>query len=207
MCKRASIIISLLILTLFSSVATTQELKYYVSAHGGLAMPLDAETTFTGYPDTYNFDFDTSPVFGGAVGAANGPWRSEVELGYRSHDADAINGIPLAGTGFASDVDILTGLVNVYYDHDIGHALKPFVTAGIGFANIDARLAAAIVGATSDDTTVLAWQVGAGLNYALSDRFSLEAKYRFLMGSDPEFEIATSEFRSHDILFGVRLGF
>ena len=61
----------------------------------------------------------------------------------------------------------------------------------------------------TEDDTVFAWNVGAGVSYAVSDMFDIELKYRYLMVADLEFEEGREVDgpNSHNISLGMRYNF
>lgn len=215
--QRAPVTISLIFLSLFSTTAFGQDLEFYLSGQAGLAFMNDAATTDSATPgQTLDLGFDSGIAFVGAFGARRDQYRTDFELGYQSHDLDTVGVsgmiVSLAGTGISGDVGIITGLVNVYYDMGIGHGLTPYLTAGMGFANIDTSITIVdTLGATvanfSDSDTAFAYQFGAGVGYDLSERVTLDLRYRYLGASDPEFGTVISEFDSHNVLFGLRFDF
>ena len=64
-------------------------------------------------------------------------------------------------------------MLNAYYDIDTGTKFTPYVGAGIGMARLKAKI--------DDETdfskskTTFAWQVGAGISYAMTENVSLDA--------------------------------
>lgn len=116
---------------------------------------------------------------------------------------------PVAGAG--GDVDLWTGLANVYYDIDIGLSLMPYIGGGIGVARYSADLAAPGGPALNDSDTVFAYQVSAGLGYAITPSTTIFGGYRYLATQDPEISSAganiETEYQSHNAQVGVRFGF
>jgi opacity protein-like surface antigen len=61
---------------------------------------------------------------------------------------------------------------------------------------------------TSDDDTVFAWQVGAGVSYAVNANFDLEVKYRYFVIDDVEILDGEVESpSSHNVYLGMRYTF
>lgn len=129
-----------------------------------------------------------APVFtaGGAVGWAlereAGRLRLEIEgrgrdaLGFA--EADAEQSAALRAT------DGWSALVNLWRDVDLTEKLGLYAGGGIGGGGYRVALSSAV---PAENFTVtgnaatggLAWQAGAGVNYALSDRITLDLGYRF----------------------------
>lgn len=211
---RLSLILIVLSLSILPITAHSQEgaNQYYVSGNFGITFPRDSTTTDSTVPGTtLDFGYDNGWSFIGAFGAKRDQYRADFEFGFQTNDLDSVKAmgttLPLAGTGIKGHVDVVTGLVNVYYDFDLNNGFVPYLTAGLGFANATAKITVPGYGTVSDDDTVFAYQAGAGIGYVLNDRITLDARYRYLGTSDSNFGTTKSEFASHNILLGVRVNF
>lgn len=202
---------------------------FYVSGNIGVAMPRDATLTSPAAPGfSADVDFDSGLALGLALGYKFGPARVEGELAYQKNDFDditvsaggvSISGAALTGVPFSGDVKTTSFLLNGYYDFANDSAFTPYLTAGLGFAKVKASsdpwdltgLGGGVIPGWSDSDTVFAYQIGAGLEYALSQTVSLDARYRYFATSDPSITIDgenfDAEFASHNLLLGVRVSF
>lgn len=54
---------------------------------------------------------------------------------------------------------------------------------------------------------MFAYQVGAGVGYALTPQVTLDVKYRYFATADPDFDGTDMEYASHNIYAGIRLDF
>lgn len=108
------------------------------------------------------------------VGGYVGGFRAGLEYAYRSYDFDskAFNSSGVSISTLERTVNVHTGLVNAYYDFDIGMAIKPYLGAGIGAAYISSSL-------DSGDNTFFAAQGIGGLEYQVDNTTSLYADYRY----------------------------
>lgn len=165
--------------------------------------------------------------FGALVGFG---MRGEIEVGaveteISSHTVTAL-GATLDDDNAFGSTRIIHALANVAVDYDLG-AFKPYATAGIGIANVsfmnhgivvDAATSAASglpvgnVTAMNDSANALAWQVGAGVAYALNDTVTLEAGYRYFGVENARLTAVDGtesdvDVHQHQGLFGVRVGF
>lgn len=178
----------------------------YGSVNVGFAMAADSDISITGLP-TVEIEYDPGFTIGGAVGYMNEKYRLEGELAYQANDVDKIAGVPTSALGISAEANILTFLFNGYYDFDTGTAFTPFITAGIGFANVSYEE----TGGADDDDTVFAYQIGAGIAYAMTDSMNLDLRYRYLGASDAEFSDpsgnAEVEVSSHNFTIGLRFAF
>lgn len=205
---RKLIIISVsLMLTFFSSLVYSAE-GLYGRLDIGVAIVSDSDLTdpilAPGF--TFEIESDAGVTFGGALGYDFGSFRVEGEVGYQVNDFDKIGtlGVSLDLTG---DVSVLSFLVNGYYDINTNTAFTPYISAGLGFANVEFdgfNIPGSGVPDTSDDDTVFAYQIGAGIGYAVTEKVTIDANYRFFGTSDPEFGTTESEFTSHNIFLGIR---
>ena len=141
----------------------------------------------------------------------------------------------------SGSVDQLGAMANVWYDIDIGDAWTPYVGGGLGFIRVDQsdlsfdtdalkdglrplaqanqELRAALqelgdveVPTASATDTAFAWQLGAGVGYALSDTATLQLGYRLQAVDGLEFSgrnamvstMAETDLRVHFIEIGIR---
>ena len=181
----------------------------YVSGNIGMAVATDADVTDAS-PYTGTMQYDSGLALLGAVGYGMDNFRIEGEVGYQKNDFDSLE---IIGYKFdlSGDISTLSGMCNGYYDFSVGHGFTPFVTAGIGFAQVeinDYSVDGYSEPAWNDDDTVFAWQVGAGVGYAVSNNMTLEAKYRYFATNKAEFDDgSTLEFASHNFYVGMRYSF
>ncbi len=108
-----------------------------------------------------------------AYGRVRGLPPSELEEDYAALPAQQQSTYEEAARGTSrirGDLTILTVWANAFYDFDLQSAWKPYVGGGLGFArvSIDAKSEATGSSLADDEDTVFAYQIGAGLGYALS---------------------------------------
>lgn len=173
----------------------------YVSCNLGLAMPSDSDGSVEGNPVPFHTSYDTGWALGAAIGYDFGNTRLEGEVAYQKADEDKA-GYVTAQQDSTSDKSARSFLVNGYYDFTNSSAFTPYLSAGLGYAKIKWSGE----GESLSDT-VFAYQVGAGVGYALSKNVTLDVKYRYFATSDPKFDVTEMEFASHNLLFGVRVNF
>jgi len=198
--------------------ATQADITPYVSLSGGYATLEDSdvrvmdtmdvgEISADGWQHSYNIE--------GAIGFA---WSSEDEfttilrmelaLSYQENDLDEYTddigalGPPGASYSLDGEVEIISLMVNGYFDIPTGTALTPYILAGIGAADVEAD----ILGDTLGDT-VFAYQVGVGLAWALNDHVILDLKYKYFQTDEVEDSDLEVEISSHQIQVGLRYQF
>jgi len=130
-------------------------------------------------------------------------------VSYSKADMDKISGTATDGTTTVSgsgkidgDVSALAFMVNGWYDFDTGSKWVPYVGGGLGMAKVEST----ILSAESDDT-VLAYQVGAGVGYKLTENTTATLGYKYFGTSDPNFDGVDAEVGTHNFTVGVRLAF
>jgi outer membrane immunogenic protein len=163
----------------------------YVGAHVGYAW---ANTTindlddysFSLNPDELEFDFDSDGIVGGVHVGYN--WQSgqfvfgaEADIAATGIDNTIDNPmIPGSGETFATNIDwfgTLRGRLGYAVDRFL-----PFVSGGLAFGDIESSYndpLDGVVSAVASDV-VFGWTIGAGAEYALTDRWSLRAEYLYV---------------------------
>ena len=185
----------------------------YVSADVGLAMLNDADATDRSLPGVEaSMEYDAGVAVIAALGYKMQQFRFEGEIGYQVNDFDQQSAFGL-NLDLEGDQTALSFLANVYYDIPTNSRFTPFITAGIGFVMVDINdlrySASTWQQPFSDDDTVLAGQVGAGVSYAVNDKTDVELKYRYFMADDLEFSDGSTLDgpSSHNIYLGMRYTF
>lgn len=151
---------------------------WYASLFAGVVAPEDSGITNYAYVD--NVSFRTGYTIGVAVGTevAEG-LRGELELSYMNYAAKDYNyqrtqpKLPVGG-----DVDLYFILANLWKDFDLGNGFMPYIGGGIGIGIANVELTHPFL-ALDDTATGLAGQLGAGIRFALTDRLTADAGYRF----------------------------
>lgn len=183
----------------------------YVSGNLGLAILSDSDVTDSTVPGiTLDIESDTGLALGVAAGYDFGNnIRIEGEIAYQKNDVDkaSLLGVDVDLTG---DTSSLAFLLNGYYDFANESAFTPFISAGLGVAEVeinDFNVPGSGLPSSNDDDTVFAYQVGAGVGYAVNEKVTIDVKYRYFGTSDPDFETTTAEYSSHNFYAGIRVAF
>jgi OmpA-OmpF porin, OOP family len=197
----------------------------YLEAHLGYGFPEqvdvdgEAEVPLLG---TLGFDgdieLDDAYVLGGALGygLALGPGagrlRLEANVSWRENDLDRLEaeGFDVEGDG---ELGLLVGLVNAYYDLDLGLPLRPYVGGGVGAARVSVDVDAGDLLDADDEGWAFAWDLAAGLGYEVVDGLELTGGYRYLRVEGTDFgiggggELDVDHYASHEVLLGLRYTF
>ncbi len=175
------IVLGFMALTCFAPSANAA--MPYARGSVGLASMGDSEHTARSY--------DTGYTVTGAVGLDRGQYRVEAELGHQT------SGVKNSDY----EVSMTTCMANFYYDIELPLApVKPFVTAGVGFANVVEDTGVEV------DDRVLAWQIGAGAGFSVAPFVTCDVQYRHLTTTDPELAGAKKySFGSNNVTIGLRI--
>ncbi|MCQ2965587.1 MAG: outer membrane beta-barrel protein [Alphaproteobacteria bacterium] len=134
----------------------------------------------------------------------------------------------LVKTHLDQDLKQHLAMVNGYYDFNLGR-FKPYVMAGIGYSKTKYLIKDK---STEDGVSVpdlkthmshshLAWSVGAGFGFDLTEHFTFEAGYRFTdagqikgypkfsegLAEDEDSTLLKYKTRTHEVLAGIRYSF
>jgi opacity protein-like surface antigen len=167
------------------------------------------------------FDLRFNPgLLGSAVvgwdfepGNPAGEGRIELEYSHRTNRLDQArfaDGVAPAGGNLMAD----SLLVNFYgVSHGEDRSWSPYVGAGLGAARIEASNLTVTGGPLSSDSAlVFAYQFGLGIDYALTERLSLDLGYRFFSSIRPKFSEVNGppfkmDYLNHSVVLGLRVGF
>lgn len=141
-----------------------------------------------------------------------GEGRIELEYSHRRNPLDQVEFAEgnFKGGGNLTADSLLVNFFGAYHDKS---RWAPYLGGGIGVARIktdDLQVTGQLL--SSDSATVFAYQLGAGCEYALTERLNLDFGYRYFGSSSPEFSAANGrkfemDYASHSVVFGVKLGF
>ena len=200
-----------------SSVALAETNGWYVGAETGLNVVPDLKVKNDRLSGKESNDLGYGVV--GSAGYGFGPIRVEGELGWRQNGVDkltaAVGNANAKGNGKGS-IDALTLMSNVYYDVNTGTAWTPYIGAGIGAADLIADKVRSNGYTISDDNDwVFAYQGIAGVSYALNEKVSLNADYRYLRTTEANFSgdssigggSAKATYQAHSVFVGFTYKF
>jgi len=133
---------------------------------------------------------------------------------YRQFRAEAEAGWNRGAAGLTGRTDTASLTANIYYDIDTGTPLTPYIGGGAGLARVAfANVAVPGLGTIDDDVWGLAWQLGIGVSYGLSDKVDLYAGYRWFdvanvkMDTNNGSRVKLDDFGSHNVELGIRFRF
>lgn len=182
--------------------------RWYFGGSLGVSIADNADWTGSALSgSTVGFEYDTGFNLSGVFGYEMDMFRFEGELLSQYNASDTA-----AATG---DINLTALMTNAYFDFPNKTRFTPFLTAGLGFAYVEADNLyiqvnnTVITGSPTD--TVFAYQIGAGVAMNIKPNLIVDFKYRYLGTSDPNFSVngtdIDAEFSSHNITLGLRYAF
>ena len=196
-----------------------QDYKVRDGAFGGGATPADGAVIVRS-------EFDPGWAAGLTMGYAMGLFRPELEFAYRTNDVDKQRDLtfPFLGTPVEADavrksdrVDAITGMLNLWFEpFGAGDsAFQPYVGGGVGALNYRLENPAYLgIALEDDDDTVFAWQLGAGVGFALGEHAMLSLDYRWVNSEDVKLEPVDDsstrikeKYEAHTAMLSLRFGF
>jgi opacity protein-like surface antigen len=188
-----------------SSNSFAEPIRSYVGLSTGVVLPNSSslnDVNGTTSDVSYNPGLSVSGFVGHELGMG---LRLEGEVNYNRTDLDKIN---TAGNIHKLNAELWSiGLfANTYYDFIISNAFKPYIGAGLGFKSVN--MSGATVGDArlwdSDRDTVFAYQVGFGYSAKMTRDMAFDMGYRYQGTEKFRIDRMTSDFSSHNIVFGIR---
>ncbi len=185
----------------FSTPAQAECDGWYAALRGGMVKhDMSGDTGKTGMTDAIKIDDDLLMI-SGALGYRYQHWRGEFEFVWR----DYVEGDDQYTT---EKFKTYSYMLNVYYDLLPYNWWTPYVNAGIGltqlkFTSFDKSNPAATNMYGNLDPLNFTWSVGAGLSLKVTNRFNVDAGYRYYdMGG-----IRAADIDAQEIYAGVRYVF
>ncbi|EMT6382780.1 outer membrane protein [Providencia rettgeri] len=225
---------------LFSHIAHANNGVYITGKLGSSIIQLSDQKWISedGLDGTYHGGNKTKGVFGGgiAVGynfydAFSLPIRTELDFTMRGKASSHYN---LATSSYGTpgshgywdsddaknDITLNTFMVNSYYDFKNSTAFTPYISLGLGIANLKhkAKYEYTEVSYSSNVTDVdsysksktatnFAWSLGVGTQYMFNENLALDLSYRYLDAGKSDISYIDSKskvkVKTNDIMLGV----
>lgn len=171
---------------------------WYAALRGGMAThDVDGDASDPNFGSAIKLDDDLLMI-SGALGYRYQHWRGEFEYVWR----DYVEG---SDDFYTEKFKTYSYMLNAYYDFLPYNWWTPYVGAGIGLTQLkySAFDSASGQGSTKYDPMNFTWSVGAGLSLKVTNRFNVDAGYRYYdMGS-----IKSSDVTAQELYAGVRYVF
>jgi opacity protein-like surface antigen len=149
-------------------------------------------------------EWDSDAGFGGAVafGRQLGDFRAEVEFAYQDADMDEFT--DAFGDVYGGDVNVMTVMVNGYYELPVYDAFSVYAMAGIGYAKYDMDVDVNSVYAGGESDNAFAYKAGVGMTYNFTEEIAGDLGYEYLGVADAG---AASSINGHNVVASVRFKF
>lgn len=183
---------------LFAAQAQAVELNPYVSLKGAFVDMENKANIDSAYTTPSNKIINNKIVdkglsdntwgvraaYGVSTPLSYGGLRGEFELGWNDDASKSGSSAFKIKTpvdiNYNVETSIYSAMANVYYDLDTGTNFTPYVGAGLGYARVESTASVGEVGLKQKSSADnLAWNVGLGVAYKVSDNLSLDAGYRY----------------------------
>lgn len=171
---------------------------WYAALRGGMVKhDVDGDASNPDFGSTIKLDDDLLMI-SGAIGYRYQHWRGEFEYVWR----DYVEG---SDKWYAEKFKTYSYMLNAYYDFLPYNWWTPYVGAGIGLTQLKYMGVdnSSGMSPTEYDPMKFTWSVGAGLSLKVTNRFNVDAGYRYYdMG-----RIKSSDVTAQEIYAGVRYVF
>lgn len=188
--------VALLILSGPAVQAQEWQSGLYFEVGGGLSLLSDNDVTRLGAISS--IESDEGYILSGAIGTQFQNVHVEAEALYFENGLNKISG---AGgvVKMGGDVNVIGGMLSVYYDFDFGANWRPFLGGGIGMVRVSVNDAVAPgVFSVDDDEDAIAYQLRAGISYSLSEHTDFVINYRYLISDELDFADSVGAIVSSD---------
>lgn len=216
----------------FSEAASGQQGPYFSGFLGAsFFKDIDATSYDFQYTQTREHVGLNSGVYGGGTGGYDfGFVRVEGELSLRAAAIDSITSKTNSSIihNVDGDVGVFSAMINAFFDLQNGSRFTPYLGGGIGVAAMyisDTYGYVSKKGSNStyyetlygeSDDTVFAYQLGGGIDIALTKRLSLDLGYRYFRTGEARFNSdywdftnssSSMRFESHNAMVGLKMKF
>ncbi|HIJ87020.1 MAG TPA: porin family protein [Desulfuromonadales bacterium] len=214
--RTCRLILTICLPFLLCSTALAEHAGPYIGAFVGGNALMDAKNTDKLGQFSFSFkpNMAGSAVFGWEFAPGNPVGQGRIELEYtrRSNQLDTVKFVEGRFTG-DGDVKADSLLINFFGVYPDKKKWAPYFGVGFGVARIDASnlLVTGQPLATGSDT-VMAYQLGVGVDYSLMKYLTLDLGYRFFATVRPQFVESNGQkfkmdYMNHTVIFGLRAGF
>ncbi|HVJ71834.1 MAG TPA: outer membrane beta-barrel protein [Sphingomicrobium sp.] len=208
---RKSLLTAVAATALLSTPAIARENSWYAGLEGGVTFGAEAEidvdiddgdSVFES-DDALELDYSMGMDIDALVGYDFGMVKTELELAYKNLNADELDlddevaeDLGIADDDFDADGDtnIVSLMGNVLLDFGNDDGWGAYLGGGVGYAWVKA------LDFDDDKDSAFAWQLIAGLRYAVSDNIDLGLKYRYFQTGKLNF---ADEFDDGEIFFDI----
>ena len=174
---------------IFSAAAVAD--PFYVGGYGGLNLGSDFSDDGSNADLTFNSSPEAGVVVGGYIGAPLQilpGFSAELDVNWRSNQTGGTRTLNDNTTDLIGNDSLFAALANARYTQALTPVLNVYGLAGVGYGSrritfepVPTNFFKNGMGA---DRSGFVWQVGAGVEYAISPSWSMGLGYRFLAGPE-----------------------
>ena len=129
-----------------------------------------------------------------------GDFRAELEYTLNENAKDDLLGV------LKAEFKTQAVMLNTYYDIKTQTKLRPYIGYGIGFSRVKGTLSVDGFSASAQKNN-LAWQMGGGFGYNITDHTTLDTGYRYMNYGSFSQEGTRIESAAHEVYIGLRYTF
>lgn len=170
----------------------------YMALRGGVVThDVEGDSSSTMFSETIKYD-DQKLMLAGALGYRYKHLRTEAEFVWR----DYVEG---DDPWYAEKYKTYSYMLNAYWDFMPYHWWSPYIGAGVGFSKLKTNAVdkQADLVDFAEETTKFSWSVGGGLSLKVTNRFNIDAGYRYYeLGS-----LGASDDTAEEFYGGIRFVF
>ena len=198
----AGVIVALIMVPAVAAAETAQ--GFYLGSRSGWSVPGNETNGGDFGGETYKDGYAVMGAIGYALSIG---LRFELEGAYRSNDLEQVSTsvffwAPVPATG---EIQSATGMLNAYFDLDLGLPVNPFVGAGLGMGSIWFNATVPSTGEVqARNNSVMAIQGTAGVSFPISSRVVVDLAYTYFASARLFSGLGQS---SYDATVGLRLFF
>jgi len=209
---RILFIVLVVLLTFSATVAFAKEPWRYLGLNAGASGSLRDSENVTSQ-GSFNLGYDVGPQGSLVLGyrlppnSELGRGRVEFEIGYRKNGIDQIaftDGTFAAG----GEAIVWNAMLNTFGEVATDSLWTPYLGGGIGVALVSLDSVTVSKTLVLDDTDlVFAYQIGAGVDYSISENLSFDLAYRFFATTNPNFkDVNDVDIESEYVFSTLQLG-
>ncbi len=204
-----------------TGLAVEADFQPYVEYSAGLTVTPNQNLTRAN-PAGLTGRVEAEPGFtvGGAIGTKLLPhFRTEINIGYRQNEVDAIRLVAGDESDGKGTISMLHVLANAYAEYDFEIGVIPYFGLGVGYGmiEIDAHNKPDTLQIDADDHAFI-WNAMVGASVPFSDVTTFSLGYRYLQSEDLNFRArigapvnggrqVDSEYDAHEMVAAIRYSF
>lgn len=202
---KKTLLVAAMALAAYATSTNAADLKQYTSLKANYSMMKnDVKQTAADPDDNDKWNIDDK-VAGASIayGIKSGAFRTELEANVNLDSEKTYDDLK-------NTLKNNSLFLNAYYDIATGSKFTPYVGAGVGVSRLKVEFKDDNDKYTKSSTN-FAWQVGAGVSYAMTEAWALDLGYRYMDNGDVTLNAkgdkVKTDSQSHNVSLGLRYTF